>query len=165
MDPLVHHLDQATEPATAPCAQPALSIPALHPRDRFPCTPAWVKAGSSRVDLCGRADPAPRGPSRATIEPTRPRPNRRTSHSHDLTRLSHFSCFAQPFWIKRQLVLSFRSVILLYCCYIAQPFFATVLSHFRELSHFHVDTINSTILATTLSHFCYIIQSFCILLQ
>jgi hypothetical protein len=64
-------------------------------------------------------------PRRAPIEPTRPRPSQWTSHGQDLTRLSHFSWFAQPFWIKHQLFLSFYQSF----CYIV----ATVLSHFKEL--------------------------------
>jgi hypothetical protein len=89
-------------------------------------------------------------PRRAPIEPTRPRPSRWTSHGQDLTRLSHFSWFAQPFWIKHQLFLSFYQSF----CYIV----ATVLSHFKELGHFLVATVNSVIFSAVLNHFLFSLQ-------
>jgi hypothetical protein len=81
--PLVHHLDQATEPRARPSAQP---IPAPCPRDRLPRAPAWVGAGSPHVD------PTPCGATRVPIKPTRPRPRQQTSCDSIIFRssLSHF---------------------------------------------------------------------------
>jgi hypothetical protein len=58
------------------------------------------------------------------------------------------------------LFLSSWSVILLHHCYSAQPFFATVINHFRELRHFFVATVNSAILSVVLTHFSILLSHF-----
>jgi hypothetical protein len=73
----------------------------------------------------------------------RPRPRVTQSFFHDF--LSHFNKASAIFEF---LVNHFATLLLQY-----SAIFASVLSHFRELRHFLIATVKSTILAIELSHF------------
>jgi hypothetical protein len=72
-----------TEPGGAPDRFP-------HMPDRSPCSPAWDGVVHSPRWPVRLHWPRALSPSRALIEPTRPRPSRLTPHAHAPTRLSHF---------------------------------------------------------------------------
>jgi hypothetical protein len=120
---MFHHLDQATEPrAHTPYA-----------------TDSWL----------ARVDPAPCGPSCVLIEPTWPRSSRRGPDRADGPRTATTSrdsvifCGSLSHFDKASTIFEFPvnhfATLLLQCSII----FISVLSHFRELNHFLVATVNS----------------------
>jgi hypothetical protein len=101
--------------------------------DRSPCSPARDRGARQCWPACPRW-PRTLGPSHAPIESTQIRSSRLTPHAHDPAWLSHFHCLLNHF-DKASTIFSFQSVIFATLLLECSTIFATVLSHFRELSH------------------------------